>query len=292
MKKSVFVLLTILVMSLMLVGCGGSGSEESDSSASSAASSSSSAAVSSAGEEEAEPGLEDGSYIVDFVTDSSMFKINDAHNGKAVLTVKDGSMTVHISLQSKKIVNLFPGTAADAEKEGAALLEPTTDHVRYSDGYEEDVNGFDVPVPQLDEDFDLALVGTKGKWYDHKVSVSNPVPGDDVEAAASGTPIELEDGEYMINIAMTGGSGKASVESPAKMTVAGGEAVMTVTWSSPNYDYMLVEGNRYEPVNEEGNSVFEIPVSTLDAPFTVIADTVAMSQPHEIEYQFTCSLAE
>ena len=84
-------------------------------------------------------------------------------------------MTIHISLTSKNIVNLYPGLAEDAVKEGAELLIPTEDTVTYSDGTTEVVNGFDVPVPALDEEFDLALIGTKGKWYDHKVSVSNPV---------------------------------------------------------------------------------------------------------------------
>ena len=83
-------------------------------------------------------------------------------------------MTVHISLASENVVNLFEGTAADAQKDGAALLQPTTDTVTYSDGTTEEVYGFDVPVPAVGQDFDLALVGTKGKWYDHKVSVSNP----------------------------------------------------------------------------------------------------------------------
>ena len=114
----------------------------------------------------------DGTYDVYFKTDSSMFKVNEACEGKGKLTVKNGEMTVHISLVSKKIVNLYPGLAADAEKDGAELLQPTTDEVAYSDGTYEDVYGFDVPVPYLDKEFDLALIGTKGVWYDHKVSVS------------------------------------------------------------------------------------------------------------------------
>lgn len=118
--------------------------------------------------------LEDGVYVVDFDTDSSMFHVNEANNGKGLLTVEDGEMTVHITLVSKSIVNLYPGLAEDAEKEGAVWLEPTTDSVTYSDGWTEDVYGFDVPVPALDEEFDLALIGTKQKWYDHKVCVSNP----------------------------------------------------------------------------------------------------------------------
>ena len=127
-----------------------------------------------AGEGEAKEAgaLEDGTYEASFSTDSSMFHVNEAKDGKGELTVKDGKMTIHISLASKNIVNLFPGTAEDAAKDGAELLEPTTDTVEYSDGTTEEVYGFDVPVPGLDEEFDLALIGTKGKWYDHKVKVS------------------------------------------------------------------------------------------------------------------------
>ena len=119
--------------------------------------------------------LEDGTYAADFTTDSSMFHVNEAEEGKGVLTVKDGQMTIHVSLTSENIQNLFPGSAEDAKKEGAELLQPTKDTVKYSDGTEEVVNGFDVPVPALDEEFPLALIGTKGKWYDHMVKVSNPV---------------------------------------------------------------------------------------------------------------------
>ncbi len=119
--------------------------------------------------------LEDGTYAADFTTDSSMFHVNEAEDGKGVLTVKDGVMTIHVSLSSENILNLFPGSAEDAKKDGAELLQPTKDTVKYADGTEEVVNGFDIPVPALDEEFPLALVGKKGKWYDHMVKVSNPV---------------------------------------------------------------------------------------------------------------------
>lgn len=118
--------------------------------------------------------LEDGIYSADFDTDSSMFRVNETCSGKGTLTVKDGKMSIHITLTSKNIVNLYRGLAEDAKKDGAKLLNPTTDPVTYSDGITEEVYGFDVPVPVLDEEFDLALVGTKGTWYDHKVTVSNP----------------------------------------------------------------------------------------------------------------------
>lgn len=125
--------------------------------------------------EETSGALEDGTYEAKFDTDSGMFHVNEANDGKGILTVKDGKMTIHISLVSKNVVNLYVGKAADAQKDGAELLQPTTDTITYDDGSTEEVYGFDVPVKVLDETFDLALVGTKGKWYDHEVSVSDPV---------------------------------------------------------------------------------------------------------------------
>ena len=242
-------------------------------------------------EQTADPGIADGTYVASFTTDNSMFHVNEAYKDKGILTVKDGKMTIHVSLQSKKIVNLYPGLAEDAKKEGAELLEPTTDKVVYSDGYEDEVYGFDIPVPALDEEFDVALIGTHGNWYDHKVMVSDPVEGDDIQAVISGdssgdsgNAADIADGEHTIEVTLEGGTGKASIDSPAVLRKNGDEYTAVITWSSPYYDYMIVDGQRYEPVNTEGNSVFEIPVSTLDSPLEVIADTTAMSEPHEIEY--------
>lgn len=232
--------------------------------------------------------LPDGVYTAEFSTDSSMFHVSEACDGKGTLTVKDGVMTIHISLGSKKILNLYPGLAEDAAKDGAVLLQPTTDTVTYSDGMTEEVYGFDVPVPVIGEEFDLALIGTKGKWYDHKVEVSDPVAEDSWEAAKGSYDMSaLADGSYTIELTMEGGSGRASIQSPAQITVADGAATATLEWSSPNYDYMLVNGEKYLPVNTEGNSVFEVPVEALDAPLTMIGDTVAMSTPHEVEYTVT-----
>lgn len=123
---------------------------------------------------ESEPVLEDGTYTAEFNTDSSMFRVNETCDGKGTLTVKDGKMTMHVTLLSKNIVHLFAGTTDDAKKDGADLLEPTIDTVTYADGTTEEVHGFDIPISVINEKFDLALIGTKGVWYDHKVSVDNP----------------------------------------------------------------------------------------------------------------------
>lgn len=240
-------------------------------------------------QEEQKSGLADGIYTAEFTTDSSMFHVSEACDGKGTLTVQNGEMTIHISLMSKKIVNLYPGLAEDAERDGAVLLMPTEDTVTYSDGMTEEVYGFDVPVPALDEEFDLALIGTKGTWYDHKVSVSNP---QSVESDVQTETTEaVEDGIYTIALTFEGGSGKAEVLSPATIKVAGESMTATIRWSSPNYDYMIVDGEKYLPINTESDteegSIFEIPVSVLDEPMEVIGDTVAMSKPHEITYTLT-----
>ena len=172
MKRTLTLILTVLMLCTLLFGYGqksGDGDPQ---------------------DTNTEPALADGVYTADFSTDSSMFHVNEACKGKGTLTVENGQMTIHISLPSKSILNLFCGTAEDARKDGAALLQPTTDTVTYSDGLSEEVNGFDIPVPALDEEFDVAIIGTKGKWYDHKVSVTNAVLKEDDAAAPAETLAE------------------------------------------------------------------------------------------------------
>ncbi len=127
-------------------------------------------------EETTEAALEDGVYTATFDTDSSMFHVNEALDGKVTLTVENGVMTAHVPLVSKNIVNVFYGTSEDAQKDGADLIEPTEETIDYGDGTTDEVYAFDIPVPALDEEYDVAIIGTKGKWYDHKVSVSDPEP--------------------------------------------------------------------------------------------------------------------
>lgn len=290
-KLRTYIVAITLMLAMSLVGCGSNTNNEQ---------ASTQAATQEETTKQAE--LADGVYTAEFHTDSSMFHVNEACDGKGKLTVENGQMTIHISLASTHIVNLFLGVVDDAAKDGAELLEPTTDTVTYSDGTTEEVYGFDVPVPAIDEEFDLALLGTKGKWYDHKVSVTNPVEGYEEQGAGTenagvdGTEADgnvafegtQDEGIYTDEIKFEGGSGRASIQSPVTLTVgADGKMTATVEWSSPNYDYMIVDGEKLFPVNTDGNSVFEIPVSAFDTPITVIGDTVAMSKPHEIEYTLT-----
>ena len=265
-------LISGLLACLLLAGCGAAAEPAQTAAPTTAQVTEATVPVTTAAETEPEEEtirvLPDGVYTVDFVTDSSMFRANEACDGKGTLTVSGGVQTLHVSLRSTNIVNLYVGTAEDAQKPGAVLLEHTVDTVTYSDGLSEEVFGFDVPVASVGQEFDLALIGTKGVWYDHRVSVQNPVP---------------QEGTYTCEVVLSGGSGRAGVTSPATLVSDGKTLTATIEWSSPNYEYMIVDGTQYDPIQTEGNSTFEIPV-TLDTELAVSASTVAMSQPHLVDY--------
>lgn len=108
------------------------------------------------------------------------------------------------------------------------------------------------------------------------------------EATAAPAPQGPEDGNYTANVALSGGTGRASIQSPAKLRCTNGQFYATLQWSSPNFDYMKVNGTRYDLISAPGaDSAFEIPVAAFDTPLPVIADTIAMSEPHEVEYAIT-----
>lgn len=278
MKRTISIVLALLLSLVVIAGCGNQTVNET--------------AIDNADQvvENVAP-LEDGVYSVKFDTDNSMFHVNEVCDGRATLTVEDGVMTLHLVLTSQNIVNLYKGVIADVENEGAQIIDPVLEEVTYPDGLTEEVNAFDVVITVIDEEFDLALIGTKGVWYDHKVIVSDPIlvtndenTSEDTEQDASESQENQEDSVLSIEVTLEGGSGKATIDSPATVMITDDGYVLVVGWSSEYYDYMIVDDVKYLPVNTEGNSVFEIPVSDFSEDLNVIADTVAMSEPHEIEY--------
>ena len=104
----------------------------------------------------------------------------------------------------------------------------------------------------------------------------------DLAGSAEAQPMKVE-----IDVVLEGGSGRATITSPATLVVKEGCAYAQIEWSSSHYDYMKVGETTYDPINTDGNSVFELPVTVMDKPMDVIADTTAMSVPHEIEYTLT-----
>lgn len=104
--------------------------------------------------------------------------------------------------------------------------------------------------------------------------------------ACGAKPTALADGQYTVAVSTDGGTGKAHILSPAALEVKDGKMTVTLVWSSKNYDYMIVDGTKYEPTTYEGGSTFVLPLAQLGA-VEVIGDTVAMSTPHEISYTLT-----
>lgn len=241
-----------------------------------------------AGVERAETGsaiteLTDGTYKIDVESSSSMFNIV-----KAELTVAGDDMTAVITLSGTGYSKLYLGTgeqaAAADEADCIAFVEDAEGAYTYT-----------LPVAALDQPIDCAAYSSKKEeWYDRQItflSATLTEAGEDTgasqEAQGEAAPAEVSDGTYTIEVTLEGGSGKATVLSPAAITIEGDSMTARIEWSSSNYDYMLVDGEKYLPVNTEGNSVFEIPVAALDTALEVIGDTVAMSTPHEVEYTLT-----
>ena len=241
----------------------------------------------------------DGTYEIEVESSSSMFRIV-----KAELTVKDGEMTAVLTLGGKGYLRLYMGTGEQALAADADV---------YAE-YQEDADGaytYEVPVEALNKELECTgFSKRKEKWYDHQIcfdaatlpegavlipleaetqATEETLPEEETEPTETAVLLEQEeidqpDGTYQVTVDLAGGSGRATIESPAVLTIEGKKAIATIVWSSPNYDYMLVNGEKYLPVNTEGNSVFELPVTAFDKEVPVTADTTAMSVPHEIEY--------
>ena len=221
--------------------------------------------------------LRDGVYQIQVDSSSSMFRIEACE-----LSVNDGSMTADMKIGGTGYLKLYMGTGEEAAKAPEEKMIP----------FEEAADGshhFTVPVEALDKELDCAAFSKKKeKWYDRVlVFRADSLPADALTDAAQVTAesLGLADGCYTVEVSMEGGSGRVSVESPAKLVVKDQKAVAEVVWSSPNYDYMKVGEEKFLPVNQGGEtSVFEIPVTVFDRKMAVAADTTAMSTPHEIEY--------
>lgn len=219
--------------------------------------------------------LNDGKYPVNVDSSSSMFKIAGCE-----LIVENGAMTAELTINSKSYEYLFAGTAEQAAvsdvSERIAPQETDSGYV------------FTVPVAALDQEIDCAAFSAKKQlWYDRKLVFRADSLSDDAFKEARGASAEslsLADGTYTVEVKLEGGSGKASVQSPAKLTISGGNATAEIVWGSNHYDYMIVGDDKYLPITTEEYSVFEIPVTGFDYPMPVSADTTAMSTPHEIAY--------
>ena len=254
--------------------------------------------------------IEDGTYEVKVASTSAFFKIISAE-----LTVEGGEMTANITIGSHSYLYVYMGTAGQA---GGA---PGEDWIPGDEGQRFTV--FTIPVPALNAPFECAAYSRNRRmWYDRQLLIdASELPAEalafelpdyalaerainafeadgepaleEEEAAAnraSPEPVSLtrSDGEYSIEVNLAGGSGRANVSSPTLLIVREGKAWARLLWSSPYYDYMVIGDTVYDNLTTDGgNSTFEIPITAMDEPMAVIADTTAMGDPVEIEYMLT-----
>jgi len=255
--------------------------------------------------------IADGTYPVNVESTSVFFKIIEAE-----LTVHGDEMTASITIGSHSYLYVYMGTAAQAGETSEGDWIPGDGGERFT--------VFTIPVPALNAPFECAAYSRNRQlWYDRQLLIdASALPeealtfelpdyalvekavtdfkpdgeaspdGVETEAVKATTPepvaLPRPDGEYSIEVNLAGGSGRANVSSPTLLIVREGRAYARLLWSSPYYDYMVVGDTIYENLTTDGgNSTFEIPITVMDAPMAVIADTTAMGDPLEIEYTLT-----
>ena len=259
--------------------------------------------------------VKNGEYEAQMESSSSFFSIYSCD-----LTVKTKKMTAVMTINSTSYKCVYMGKAADAAKAEESEYIFADEH----DGY----GSFTIPIEALNTPIECAAFSKKEKqWYDRNILIDasslpegalkiklpdydlidEAVEQYDENAKGSESPdvtgedqnennasflipadVELEDGTYSIEVNMIGGSGRASVSSPTWFIVKDGKAYAKLLWSSSHYDYMKLNGIKFEnETTDGGNSTFTIPVAFFDDRISVIADTTAMGDPVEIEYVLT-----
>ncbi|MDE6776953.1 MAG: hypothetical protein K2J25_03350 [Oscillospiraceae bacterium] len=218
----------------------------------------------------------DGVYEIEVNSSSSMFQVVSCE-----LHVSMGKMTATMTMNGTGYLYLFMGTGEEAIK----LSEKN--YIAFTEN-ENGEHVFTVPVEALDKGIACcAFSKNKQKWYDRTIlfrSDSLPITAFDESLVPTVSSLGLEDGEYEIAVILEGGSGRASINSPVKLSIQDGQAIAEIIWSSSNYDYMLVDGEKYISNIINNQSVFEIPVLAFNYKLPVSANTTAMSTPHEINY--------
>lgn len=223
--------------------------------------------------------IKDGIYKITVASSSKMFKIVDCE-----LTVANGKMTAVMTMSGTGYTQIFMGTGAEAVNADTSAYIPFAENAAGAHTYTIPVKALDAGLPCS------AFSKNKEKWYDRTlVFRADSLPLDALKEGLVTLPqnLKLADGEYTVRVSLKGGSGKSSITSPAALHVKNGSCTATIVWSSSNYDYMKIGETMYEPITLDPSSTFELPIAGFDWPLAVIADTIAMSEPHEIAYSLT-----
>ena len=220
--------------------------------------------------------LKDGTYEITVKSSSSMFSIESC-----TLTVQEGKMTAKMTMGGTGYLYIFPGTGEEAEG------KTETEYIPFVE--EGGKHTFTFPVTALNQAVPCAAFSKKKEsWYDRELCFEATALSMEAYKELPYKTVEdlsLKDGTYTVEVTLSGGSGRASVESPAELKIEQGMATAKIIWSSSKYDFCMINGEKYEPVSAEGeNSAFLIPVAGFDYPLPIQADTTAMSEAHLIDY--------
>lgn len=264
--------------------------------------------------------IKDGTYDIEVISSSTFFKVNACK-----LHVKKGKMKADLILSSHSYLLLYMGSGKEAAAAAASDYIPfvedkdgnyvfTVPVSNLNEGiacaafskarkkWYDRVLVFDAgtlpegTLPYELPDYDKIDMAVEyyDSMHDKKTdesetgSSASSNSNQDANTPTEAMEINKPDGEYSIEVNMTGGSGRASISSPTLFIVKDGHAYARLIWSSANYDYMIVGGEKYlNETTDGGNSTFTIPVSKMDRVIPVLADTTAMGDPIEIEYSVT-----
>lgn len=220
--------------------------------------------------------LQDGIYEIQVDSSSSMFSVEEC-----LLTVENGEMRALMTMGGKGYLKVYMGTGKEA------VQAQEEEYISYAEA-EDGRHTYEVPVEALDCGISCAAFSkNREKWYDRTLvfrSASLPMSAFKELDMTTLEDLELEDGTYTVEVSLDGGAGKAKVESPAELFVEGGLVMAEIVFGSSNYDYVIMDGEKCSLLSEEGNSSFLIPVAGFDYNLPIIADSIALGTPREIDY--------
>lgn len=220
--------------------------------------------------------LKDGIYEIQVSSSSAMFEVEECE-----LTVKNGVMTAVMTMSGTGYLKVYMGTGEEAVATSEDAYIPFKER-------EDGRHTYEVPVDALDSGIACtAYSRRREKWYDRILVFEASSLPDEAFTDVRWTTIEelgLADGNYLIHVSLGGASGKTKVESPAVLEVKDGHAFAEIVFGSANYDYVLIDDEKYELINTEGNSAFRIPVKGFDYDIPIVADSIALGTPREIDY--------
>ena len=222
--------------------------------------------------------LNDGVYSVDVDVSSSMFKATGCD-----LTVENGRMTALLYMKSEAYSHMYPGSAEDAARAEAADLIPLreTEDGRFA---------FTLPLDALDAGYECAAFSARKQlWYPRTLlfrADSLPLEAWKSEYLVTAETLGLADGAYTCDVALEG-EGRATLASPAALTVKDGACTAEIVFSTKKIDYVIVGGERYEPVSADDGAAFVVPVAAFGLKLSIVADSTAIKPAVEVSYTMT-----